>query len=216
MNGPDNLIGDIFEQNDELTEKQKKILIAAIEAFAEKGFASTSTSEIAKSAGVAEGTIFRHYKTKKDLLISIVGPMVQKFIAPFVIKDMEKVLNYEHEKIEDFLRAIIENRIAFVSKNMLLFKILIQEMPFQPELKELFKKHIGTKVIERATKIVEHYQAKGQLVDLPPATILRGILSNIFGYIVTRNLLLPELNWDDGVETERTIQFILHGISKEC
>lgn len=48
-----------------LSEKQIKILEAAIEIFAEKGYASTSTSEIAKRAGVAEGTIFRHYKTKK-------------------------------------------------------------------------------------------------------------------------------------------------------
>ena len=208
-----NLFEEIFEQDSELTEKQKKIIVAAIEAFAEKGFASTSTSEIAKSAGVAEGTIFRHYKTKKDLLMSIVAPMVKKSIAPFVIKDMEKVLNHEYEKFEDFLRAMIENRIAFIGKNTLLFKILIQEIPFQPELKDLFKEHIGARVIERFTKIIEHYQEKGELVDLPPSTIIRMTVSSIFGYLVTRNLLLPELKWDDKTEVERTIQFIMHGIS---
>lgn len=208
-----NLFEEIFEQDSELTEKQKKIIVAAIEAFAEKGFASTSTSEIAKSAGVAEGTIFRHYKTKKDLLMSIVAPMVKKSIAPFVIKDMEKVLNHEYEKFEDFLRAMIENRIAFIGKNTLLFKILIQEIPFQPELKDLFKEHIGARVIERFTTIIEHYQEKGELVDLPPSTIIRMTVSSIFGYLVTRNLLLPELKWDDKTEIERTIQFIMHGIS---
>lgn len=51
--------------NQDLTPKQAKILQAAVEIFAEKGYAATSTSEIAKRAGVAEGTIFRHYKTKK-------------------------------------------------------------------------------------------------------------------------------------------------------
>lgn len=208
-----NLFEEIFEQDSELTEKQKKIIVAAIEAFAEKGFASTSTSEIAKSAGVAEGTIFRHYKTKKDLLMSIVAPMVTRSIAPFVIKDMEKVLNHEYEKFEDFLRAMIENRIAFIGKNTLLFKILIQEIPFQPELKDLFKEHIGARVIERFTKIIEHYQEKGELVDLPPSTIIRMTVFSIFGYLVTRNLLLPELKWDDKTEIERTIQFIMHGIS---
>lgn len=213
MNEHGNLIEDIFEQNDELTEKQKKILIAAIEAFAEKGFASTSTSEIAKSAGVAEGTIFRHFKTKKDLLMSIVEPMMKRFIAPFVIKDMEKVLNQDHATFEDFLRAMIENRIAFIGKNMLLFKILIQEIPFQPELKELFKEHIGKKVIERFTTVIEHFKEKGELVDYPPATLIRLIVSTMFGYLVARNLLLPELEWNDKEEIERTIQFILHGVS---
>ncbi|MDF1507259.1 TetR/AcrR family transcriptional regulator [Robertmurraya sp. DFI.2.37] len=213
MNGPDNLIEEIFEQSDELTEKQKKIILAAVQAFAEKGYASTSTSEIAKNAGVAEGTIFRHYKTKKDLLYSIIEPMLRKFIAPLVIKDMEKVLKKEHATFEDFLRAMIENRIKFLSKNMLLFKILIQEIPFQPELKELFKEHIGTKVIERFTEVVEHYQKKGELIDVPPFQIIRLTASAIFGYIIVRNLLLPELDWDDKEEIERTIQMIMHGIS---
>ncbi|MUG68284.1 MULTISPECIES: TetR/AcrR family transcriptional regulator [Paenibacillus] len=213
MNGPDNLIEEIFEQSDELTEKQKKIILAAIQSFAEKGYASTSTSEIAKSAGVAEGTIFRHYKTKKDLLYSIIEPMLKKFIAPFVIKDMEKVLNEKHASFEDFLRAMIENRISFLSKNMLLFKILIQEIPFQPELKALFKEHIGTKVITRFTQVVEHYQEKGELIDAPPLTIIRLTASAIFGYLIVRNLLLPELDWDDQAEIDQTVQMIMHGIA---
>lgn len=65
-----------------MTQKQFKIIEAAIEVFAEKGYAGSSTSEIAQKAGVAEGTIFRHYKTKKDLLLSIVSPMMSKLIAP--------------------------------------------------------------------------------------------------------------------------------------
>jgi AcrR family transcriptional regulator len=213
MNGQDNLFEEMFEQDTELTEKQKRIIIAAIQAFAEKGFASTSTSEIAKNAGVAEGTIFRHYRTKKDLLISIVEPMMKKFIAPFVIRDLEKVLNQEFETFEDFLRAMIRNRISFIGKNMLLFKILIQEIPFQPELKELFKKHIGVKVIERFIKVVHHYQEKGEIVDLPPSTIIRVTVSAMFGYLIAKNLLLPELEWDEEAEVDRTMQFIMHGIS---
>ncbi|MDP4107839.1 MAG: helix-turn-helix domain-containing protein, partial [Bacillota bacterium] len=44
-----------------MTEKQQKIVETAIQMFADKGYASTSTAEIAKAAGVAEGTIFRHF-----------------------------------------------------------------------------------------------------------------------------------------------------------
>ncbi len=47
-----------------------RILEAAVDMFGEKGYASTSTSEIAKRAGVAEGTIFRYYKTKKRFITS--------------------------------------------------------------------------------------------------------------------------------------------------
>ena len=106
----------MFNKEGDLTERQKKILAAAIESFAEKGFSATSTSEIAQKAGVAEGTIFRHYKTKKDLLMSIVTPMMIKLMAPIIIKDINKVLNHDHETFEDFVRAMIENRKEFLEK----------------------------------------------------------------------------------------------------
>lgn len=54
-----------------MTDKQISIISAAIEIFAEKGYSATTTSVIAKKAGVGEGTIFHHYKTKKDLLLAI-------------------------------------------------------------------------------------------------------------------------------------------------
>src|SRR4051794_36703087 len=140
MQGEESIIDQLFDQ-EELTDKQKKIIKAAIDSFSEKGYAATSTSEIAKKAGVAEGTIFRHYKTKKDLLLGIIAPLLAKSIAPFVIKDLDKVLDTKYEHYEDFLRAMIQNRGAFVKNNLPLFKILIQEIPFHPDLKEQFKEH---------------------------------------------------------------------------
>lgn len=79
------MLEELFDQEGQMTEKQKKILQAAIEIFAEKGYAATSTSEIAKKAGVAEGTIFRHYSSKEKLLLAIVAPTLAKIIAPFGI-----------------------------------------------------------------------------------------------------------------------------------
>lgn len=45
---------------------------AALELFAEEGFKSTSTSKVAKRAGVSEGLIFRHFTNKEGLLEAIV------------------------------------------------------------------------------------------------------------------------------------------------
>ena len=94
MTKEDQMIEEMFNQEGDLTERQKKIVAAAIESFAEKGYSATSTKEIAQKAGVAEGTIFRHYKTKKELLMSIVTPMMIKLMAPIIIKDINKVLNH--------------------------------------------------------------------------------------------------------------------------
>ncbi|MFS0575550.1 TetR/AcrR family transcriptional regulator [Sporosarcina sp. 179-K 3D1 HS] len=205
-----NMIEELFDS--EMTEKQQKIIVAAINMFAEKGFASTSTNEIAKKAGVAEGTIFRHWKTKKDLLMSIVSPMMVKMLAPFIIKDLNKVLDQEYASFEEFLRAMIQNRQEFLEKNMPVIQILLQEIPFHPELRERFIEHVGKKVFARLVSIVEHYQAKGQLIDLPAPTVIRLAASTIVGYFATKYVIAPEL---DDKELERTIQFLMKGLSVE-
>ena len=75
-------IADEYEVNldpaQRQTQKQKQILEAAIHVFAEKGYSGASTHEIAERAGVAEATIFKHYRTKKGLLLRLVVPAIAK------------------------------------------------------------------------------------------------------------------------------------------
>jgi len=55
-----------------MTDKKKKILNAALELFAKEGFKATSTSKVARKAGVSEGLIFRHFENKDGLLNAII------------------------------------------------------------------------------------------------------------------------------------------------
>lgn len=151
-------------EHGELTEKQKKIIQAAIEMFAEKGYSATSTNEIARKAGVAEGTIFRHYKTKKDLLVAIVTPVMRRLVAPFIIKDINKVLDKKHETFESFLRAMIDNRKKFIEKHWPIIKILLQEIPFHPELKEMFITYVAPEPLEKAKRLITDFQKRGQII----------------------------------------------------
>lgn len=54
-----------------MTEKQENILTTALKLFATTGYDATSTSRVAKEAGVSEGLIFRHFKNKEGLLSAI-------------------------------------------------------------------------------------------------------------------------------------------------
>ncbi|MGD6856088.1 TetR/AcrR family transcriptional regulator [Bacillus infantis] len=210
----ESLIYYLFGEQAGLTEKQKSILLAAIQMFSEKGFSATSTSEIAKLAGVAEGTIFRHYKTKKDLLLAIVEPIMSDLVAPYLIQDIEQVLKQRPIRYEDFLRSLLDNRIAFLKKNLPIFKILIQEIPFHPDLKKRFIEQIAEKVFQQFIKIVEYYQEQGQIIpDIPPKSIVRMTFSALIGHLAIRYLFLPEAEWDDDAEVERTIHFVMNGLS---
>lgn len=199
---------------DKRNERQMRILEAAVDMFGEKGYASTSTSEIAKRAGVAEGTIFRYYKTKKDLLFAVVMPTLTKFAAPFFVQAFAKeIFKTEYESYEVLLRVIIQNRFEFAKKHFPMIKILIQEVPFQPELKSEIQQLIETELLVHFKKLIAKFQEEGGIIELPPSSVLRLTLSAVLGLLLTRFLLLPEEKWDDEVEIENTIQFILYGLT---
>lgn len=52
-------------------DKRERITEAAVAVFAEKGFHSARVSDIARTAGVADGTIYNYFRNKEDLLLSI-------------------------------------------------------------------------------------------------------------------------------------------------
>jgi AcrR family transcriptional regulator len=201
------------DKDDKMTEKQIKIVQAAVEIFSEKGYSGSSTSEIAQKAGVAEGTIFRHYKTKKDLLLSIVAPTMTKLIAPFALKNFTRILEADYPEAEDFLRAVIRNRMEFARKNTPVIKIFLHEIPFHEELQAQFKELAAKQVLQRAEKAVKHFQAQGKMIELPSSTAIRLIASTIVGFILLRFLFLPEADWDEDREIEYTIDYIMHGLA---
>lgn len=61
--------------------KREAILDAATELFARKGYKGTAASEIALQADVAQGTVFHHFKSKENLLVSICDELVQSYIT---------------------------------------------------------------------------------------------------------------------------------------
>ncbi len=62
------------------------------------------------------------------------------------------------------------NRLEFARKNFPVIKIFMHEIPFHTELREQFKETVAVLVLEKAYKAIRHFQAEGQLIELPEAT----------------------------------------------
>ncbi|PAV12904.1 TetR family transcriptional regulator [Methanosarcina spelaei] len=56
---------------EQIKDKRKAIMEAALKLFTERGFHGTSTAQISKEAGVATGTLFNYFPTKEDLINSL-------------------------------------------------------------------------------------------------------------------------------------------------
>ncbi len=57
-------------------ERREQILACAVELFGERAYASVSTTELARRAGVARGLINHYFGTKRDLYLEVVRRMV--------------------------------------------------------------------------------------------------------------------------------------------
>jgi AcrR family transcriptional regulator len=66
-------------------ERRRQLLDAATQLFAERDYDEVSVDEIAEAAGVSHGLIFQYFGTKKDLYVTAMGPLIERFrwrIAP--------------------------------------------------------------------------------------------------------------------------------------
>lgn len=194
------------------TDKQQKIVEAAVKIFAEKGYTATSTSEIAKAAGVAEGTIFRHFGTKENLLFSVIVPFLME-AAPIVADEfIQNVVSKPYDSFESFLKAIIKNRLAFLEEHTDIFKILVAELLNRDDLRQYLMNMFEQKALPAFGAVLDTYKQQGELLDLPNATLLRMVGTCIFGYCISRFAFFQNNKWDDEAEVENLVRFILQGI----
>lgn len=71
--------------NNSKEKKREALLAAALELFAEQGLNRASTAQIAKRAGVASGTLFFHFNSKKDLIYAVFEQVRTRIEAALVL-----------------------------------------------------------------------------------------------------------------------------------
>ena len=105
--------------------KKERILETAARLFAERGFSRTSTAMLAQEAGVAEGTIFRHFKSKDDIFLELIQRLRDK-----ITQDVYQYLEVEGPETGlDCITAIIRACYVFVRKNRSNFALILRDAP---------------------------------------------------------------------------------------
>jgi len=116
--------------------RRNQILDVASLIFSNEGFAKANTDEIAKVANLGKGTIYRYFKNKRELFLSVVDRGLDK------LKD---AILTEVEKTEDPLKKIenaIRTYLSFFEKNRNLIGILIHEQSsFQQRIAKRYFEH---------------------------------------------------------------------------
>ncbi|MDY6844372.1 MAG: TetR/AcrR family transcriptional regulator [Thermodesulfobacteriota bacterium] len=188
--------------------KKEAILKAAIQLFAERGFSATATSMIAKRAGVAEGTIFHHFKTKEGILMSIIDEMMESYIQE--IKSRLKNAASGLEAIEEWVHF----HFRFSEERSEELSIMMRDFPFElmeqcSAANELLANH-NTQIILLIKEYIEQGKKDGSIRALhteKAAIMLRGMLNGISRLRTVSMQPIPPLSFE-------VIEFFRHGLSK--
>ena len=138
-------------------EKLARIRAAALALFAEKGFAATTTREVAERAGVATGTLFLYARTKEELVLLVFAERVES-----VQEERFRTLRPEAPLLEQLLH-VFAGFFAFYAEDPALSKMLIRELLFlSPEPAERHGE-LTRAFMERLGERVAAAQARGEI-----------------------------------------------------
>lgn len=127
-------------------QTRSRILQAALKLFASQGFDGTTTRDLAQAAGVAEGTLFRHFPNKKAILVEVAtGGWVE--ILTDLLTELSEMGSYKA------VAQVMRRRMWNLQKNADLMKVCFMEVQFHPDLRD----RIQTEVIGKMTDVAEAF-----------------------------------------------------------
>lgn len=141
-------------------DKYESILLAAIRVFARSGFFSAKVADVAREAGVADGTVYLYFKNKEDLLVSIFNYTLDEAIA--LARVETEGLADPAEKIEKLAKLYL--RLMGSDRNL--------AVVFQVELKQLkFMEHFSTTKLTQFLDFISDAIREGQASGLLRAEV---------------------------------------------
>ena len=150
--------------------RPQELIDAALELFAEKGFAATRSEEVAARAGVARGTLYLYYPSKEELLKAVISQRLSSEIVAVT----EYSRGYRGN-CEGLLREVFTEwwSRVFDSPTSAVFKLVITEVRNFPDIAAFYR----AEVVEPATALVGEIIGRGiasgefRAIDVPGAVM---------------------------------------------
>jgi AcrR family transcriptional regulator len=154
-----------------------KILAAALKLFSQRGYLGATTRQIAKEAGVAEVTLFRHCLSKEKLFEEV----IRRYSFLPALRSILPGL--EEASYEEALLAIARRFLAMLGERRDLIRIMLAERPHYPsQVKGIFREILG-EAFRMLSDYFRRQQSRGVLRDFDPDAAAKAFLGAFFAYV---------------------------------
>ena len=187
-------------------EKARAILRAAAKVFAQSGYFNAKVSDVAREAGVADGTVYLYFKNKDDLLSSIFSTAMEEFLSR-ARNELAEVLD-PRERLRRFAHMHLD----------LLEQERDMAVVFQVELRQStkFMEQFSTTYLADYFKVIREIIEEGQQRGLFRAQLNPQVVTKVlFGALdeMATNWILSHKQYKLTAMVEPVLDILLNGVS---
>ena len=183
---------DQFQQK--LIDARRQIILdAAIDVIVEQGFQRTTIKQIARKAGVADGTIYNYFKNKDAILFAIVERLTEAELRELHFGEAQQI------PYDTFVEAYIAHRMNEVAEQFDAMKIVFAETIVNATLQQRVNDQIYAPAFEVAERYFQHLMAEGVIGEGDPQLMTRLFAALPLGVTLLRMLGDQHVrdNWAD-------------------
>jgi AcrR family transcriptional regulator len=166
--------------------RRTQILDAAARVLAERGYHRTTVRDIAREAGVADGTIYLYFSSKQDLLLGLIAQL-GRFAERRA--DFAELANLS---LRDFSSTYLAQRFGQIRETRHLFTAVLPEILADAELREGFSERVA-EAYSAADAELARRARDGELGDLDPQLMTRVAAATGLGLLLLTILEDPVL-----------------------
>jgi len=158
--------------------RREQIVEAATRVFAQKGFSRATTREVAREAGVSEGTIYNYFEDKDALLMAILDGLNET---------QRRAEDFEEGMATDFrgfLEEYLRRRMSLIWENRGVFRVVLSEMLVNAELRELYLHQVVEPTMKIAEENFRSRMKQGEVRQTDAPLAVRSVAGAVLGVLV--------------------------------
>jgi len=187
------------------TSKRERILRAAVDVFAEFGYFNAKVSQIAKAAGVADGTIYLYFDGKEDLLITIFREYTRNYLRALE-QQMANV-----NRADERLRIAVRHHLETLGRDRALAVVSQVELRHSLKFMSLLSQQEIADYLNIIRKIVESGQAEGVFRRTVHPQLVAKAVFGVLDEMVT-SWMLSEKDYDLAAHADEVADLMLTGL----
>ncbi len=189
--------------------RRQQILQAAVTVFGKKGYHKTTIRDIARTAGVADGTIYNYFQNKEAIMLETIMQLAA------VSKLLETIEHNGKTLPPDVLIAnVLADRLHLLQENLALAQAVLPQVTADADLRRLFMDKLLSPNFVRLEQVMQSYIDRGELPPVDAGLLVRHLFSMVFGAILLAILGDERLTADADSFVAQASEILRHGLRR--